>query len=285
MLKLALTPRWLTFLALVLALASIFVGLSMWQVDRAQHKNEVVAAQDVDAVKPLNDVLDAQVPMPGLLSDQRVSLTGRYLPDAQVLVTDRYHDGESGFWIVTMFEVAGAQVGDEAQLASADLATAEPIAIPVVRGWVPDTASATAHPAPAGDIDLVARLGPVEGPEPASDLPEGQVRSVSTSQLVNLFDVYSYSGIVFPETAAMTGAGGDMVQVDLEKEQGGGFDWQSAVYAVEWVFFAGFAFYIWFSLLRDAYRTQQEDEADGPTEYVIVKQAGEKDLHAGGVPK
>lgn len=283
MLKLALTPRWLSFLALVLALASIFVGLSMWQVDRAQHKNDAITAQDVDTVRPLNDVLDAQVSMPGILSDQRVSLTGRYLTDAQVLVTDRHHDGESGFWIVTMFEVSGAQMGDEAEFASPEVAAAKPIAIPVVRGWVPDAASATEHPAPAGGVDVVARLGPVEGPLPASDLPDGQVRSVSTSQLINLFDVYTYSGIVFPETAAMTGATGDMVHVDLEKEESGGFDWQSAVYAVEWIFFAGFAFYIWFTLLRDAYRRQQEEEAGGPTEYIVVKQAGEKDLHAGGV--
>src|SRR5699024_10453826 len=167
--------------------------------------------------------------------------------------------------------------------ASPDLATAASIVILVVRGWVPDAASATDHPAPAADTDIVARLGPVEAPLPASDLPDGQVRSVSTAQLVDLFDVYSYSGIVFPESAAMTGAGGDMVQVDLEKEQSGGFDWQSAVYAVEWVFFAGFAFYIWFSLLRDSYARQQELEADAPVEYDVVKQAGETDLHAGGV--
>ena len=74
MLRLALTPRWLGFLALVLVIASIFVGLSMWQVDRAQHKNDAIEAQDVDQVKPLNDILDAQVTMPGILSDQRVGL-------------------------------------------------------------------------------------------------------------------------------------------------------------------------------------------------------------------
>ena len=283
MLRLALTPRWLGFLALVLVIASIFVGLSMWQVDRAQHKNDAIEAQDVDQVKPLNDILDAQVTMPGILSDQRVGLSGRYLPDMQVLVTDRLHEGESGFWVVTMFEVDGAEVGEEAQLAGADTAGAEPIAIPVVRGWVPDAASAAADPAPTGDVQLTARLGPVEGPLPASDLPDGQVRSVSTSQLVNFFEVYSYSGILFPEDGEMTGAGAQMAHVDLEKQEDGGFDWQSAVYAVEWIFFAGFAFYIWFTLLRDSYARQQELESDAPVEYVVVKQAGETDLHAGGV--
>lgn len=282
MLKLALTPRWLAFLALVLALATVFVGLSAWQVDRAQHKNDVLESQTLDEITPLTEILDAQVPMPGFLSDQLVSLSGHYLDDQQVLVTDRLHDGDSGFWVVTMFAVDGAEVGEEAQLASRDIATAETIAIPVVRGWVPDTASAAAHPAPAGDLQLTARLGPVEGPLPASDLPDGQVRSVSASQLVNLFDVYSYSGILFPDDPAMTGAGGDMVRIDLQKQEGGGFDWQSAVYAVEWIFFAGFAFYIWFSLLRDAYRRQQEEESQTPVEYVIVKQSGDRTLHTGG---
>lgn len=282
MLRLALTPRWLSFLALVLALASIFVGLSMWQVDRAQHKNEVLTAQDVDTLRPFNDVLDAQVPMPQRLVDQRVSLTGSYLPDAQVLVTDRIHEGESGFWVVTMFEVAGAQLDEEAQLRSPEVADDRPIAVPVVRGWVADPASAAEHPAPTGDIDMEARLGPVEGPLQASDLPDGQVRSVSTAQLVNLFDVYTYSGVLFPEAAAMTGAGAGMPHVDLEKEEDGGIDWQSAIYALEWIFFAGFAFYIWFQLLRDAHRAQQERDSDGPVEYVIVKQAGQKDLQTRG---
>src|SRR5699024_11823655 len=66
--------------------------------------------------------------LPIFLSDQRVGLSGRYLPDMQVLVTDRLHEGESGFWVVTMFEVDGAEVGEEAQLAGADTAGAEPIA-------------------------------------------------------------------------------------------------------------------------------------------------------------
>jgi hypothetical protein len=193
----------------------------------------------------------------------------------QVLVTDRLHEGESGYWVVTLFEVDGAEVGEDARLAGADTAGAEPIAIPVVRGWVPDAASATADPAPAGDVHLTARLGPVEGPLPVSDLPDGQVRSVSTSQLVNFFEVYSYSGILFPEEGEMTGAGTQMAHVDLQKQEDGGFDWQSAIYAVEWIFFAGFAFYIWFTLLRDAYARQQEQETGAPVEYVVVKQAGE----------
>ena len=65
----------------MLVLVSCFVGLSAWQVDRAQHKNDVVAAADVDELKPFNDVMGAQAPMPGILADQRVSLTGRWLPD------------------------------------------------------------------------------------------------------------------------------------------------------------------------------------------------------------
>src|SRR5699024_3048961 len=121
-----------------------------------------------------------------------------------------------------------------------------------------------------------------EGPEPASDLPDGQVRTVSASQLVNFFDVYSYSGILFPEDGAMTGAGADMVRVDLQKQEDGGFDWQSAIYAVEWIFFADVALSICVTLLRDAHRQQQEQAAGTPVEYVIVTQAAQSDLQAGG---
>ncbi|GAA2105100.1 SURF1 family protein [Brevibacterium salitolerans] len=301
MLRLALTPRWLAFLALVLVLATCFVGLSAWQADRAQHKNDVVSAQDVDTPRPFTETLDAQVMMPGYLSDQRVTLTGEYLPDAQVLVADRIEDGRTGFWVVTMFVPEGARLGEEAQLAPADgeeaaggtdagaapeagAAGPKPIAVPVVRGWVPDAASAADAPAPAGVQEMTARLGPVEGAEPTGDLPEGQVHSVSTAQLVNLFDVYSYSGILFPEDVAAVVASPENTPLEpvvLEKDTGGGLDLQSAIYALEWIFFAGFALYIWFQLLRDAYHRQEAERGGGaPQEYVVVKRAGERDMRA-----
>ena len=98
-------------LLLVLVLVTCFVGLSAWQVDRAQHKNDVTDSAGVDELKDFNDVMDAQAPMPGILADQRVSLSGHWIPDAQVVIPGRVQDGDSGYWVVTMFAPPGAPLG------------------------------------------------------------------------------------------------------------------------------------------------------------------------------
>lgn len=288
MLRLALTPRWLGFLALVLVLVTAFVGLSAWQLNRAQHKNDVAASQGIDTARPLVDTLDAQEPMAQRLVDQRVSATGRFLPDAQVLIVDRVHDGETGVWVVTMFAPDGARVSPDAEVPAGEERT---VAVPVVRGWAPTAEAGAASRAPSGEVELTARLEPVEGPEPAFRLPDGQFTTLSTSQLVNRFDMWTYSGALFPETMAVAGAdaptgesesGEALAPVVIEKQVDGGFDWQSGVYAVEWLIFAVFAVYIWFTLLRDAHAAQRRaagDSADESAhELVVVKAAGERRL-------
>ncbi len=58
----------------------------------------------------------------------------------------------------------------------------------------------------------------------------------------------------------------------------GGFDLQSAVYALEWIIFAAMALYMWVQLLRDDFvrRRLDEDSQDSEkrVEYVVVKPAG-----------
>jgi cytochrome oxidase assembly protein ShyY1 len=267
-------------LLLVLVLVTCFVGLSAWQVDRAQHKNDVVESSSVDEVKDFNEVMNAEAPMPGILADQRVSLTGHWLPDAQVVVPGRVQDGASGYWVVTMFAPDDAHLGKGVKAAHADEKT---IAIPVVRGFTTDEDAAMSSTAKQGKVELTARIGPIEGPEPGGDLPEGQVHTVSTSQIINLFpDLLTYSGFLIPEkaTGAAASVGTDgLAQVPpTTTRDEGGFDLQSAVYAVEWIIFAAMALYMWFQLLRDDYVRSRlgEDSQDSGNhvEYVVVKPAG-----------
>ena len=186
-------------LLLVLVLVTCFVGLSAWQVDRAQHKNDVTDSAGVDELKDFNDVMDAQAPMPGILADQRVSLSGHWIPDAQVVIPGRVQDGDSGYWVVTMFAPDGAHLGEGVKVADAEKKT---IAIPVVRGFTTDEDTAMNSEARDGQVELTARIGPIEGPVEGNDLPDGQVHTVSTSQIINLFpDLLTYSGFLIPETA------------------------------------------------------------------------------------
>ena len=262
-------------------LVTCFVGLSAWQVDRAQHKNDVTDSAGVDELKDFNDVMDAQAPMPGILADQRVSLSGHWIPDAQVVIPGRVQDGDSGYWVVTMFAPDGAHLGEGVKVADAEKKT---IAIPVVRGFTTDEDTAMNSEALDGQVELTARIGPIEGPVEGNDLPDGQVHTVSTSQIINLFpDLLTYSGFLIPETAdgaaASVGTDGlEQVPTTTTRDEGG-FDLQSAVYALEWIIFAAMALYMWFQLLRDDYvrRRLGEDSQDSEkrVEYVVVKPAGD----------
>lgn len=268
-------------LLLVLVLVTCFVGLSAWQVDRAQHKNDVTDSAGVDELKDFNDVMDAQAPMPGILADQRVSLSGHWIPDAQVVIPGRVQDGDSGYWVVTMFAPDGAHLGEGVKVANAEKKT---IAIPVVRGFTTDEDTAMNSEARDGQVELTARIGPIEGPVEGNDLPDGQVHTVSTSQIINLFpDLLTYSGFLIPETAdgaaASVGTDGlEQVPTTTTRDEGG-FDLQSAVYALEWIIFAAMALYMWFQLLRDDYvRRRLGEDSQGSekrVEYVVVKPAGD----------
>lgn len=272
-------------LLFVLVLVTCFVGLSAWQVDRAQHKNDAVESADVEEVEPFNEVMEAQAPMPGILADQRVSLSGHWLPDAQVVVPGRVLDGDKGFWVVTMFAPDDARLGASVGADAED----KTIAIPVLRGFTTDEKTAMESRAAEGPVKMTAQIGPVEGPMPGNSLPEGQVRSVSTSQLINLFpDLLTYSGFLIPESATGDAAsvatdGLAFVPPTTTRDEGG-FDLQSAGYAIEWLIFAGMALYMWWQLLRDDFmrrRLGEGSDSQDPAnrvEYVVVKSSGQSSI-------
>ena len=180
-----------------------------------------------------------------------------------------------------MFAPDGAHLGEGVKVADAEKKT---IAIPVVRGFTTDEDTAMNSEARDGQVELTARIGPIEGPVEGNDLPDGQVHTVSTSQIINLFpDLLTYSGFLIPETAdgaaASVGTDGlEQVPTTTTRDEGG-FDLQSAVYALEWIIFAAMALYMWFQLLRDDYvrRRLGEDSQDSEkrVEYVVVKPAGD----------
>ena len=45
-------------------------------------------------------------------------------------------------------------------------------------------------------------------------------------------------------------------------EQGSSVNWLNIFYAVEWAVFAGFAFYLWYRLAKDAWEKEVEDLED-----------------------
>jgi cytochrome oxidase assembly protein ShyY1 len=168
-----LTPRWLGFAALMLALAAAMVGLGFWQLSRYHQRSEVNARIDAaarTAPVPLGQVLSAgQVPPAGA-AWTRVTVSGRFDSGHQVLARDRSLDNTVGFEVLT------------------PLVLKDGTAILVDRGWLPPVTAARVPAAPTGEVTVVGR---VHLRESRSDQPlriDGsvQVRRIDPGRLTDV---------------------------------------------------------------------------------------------------
>ncbi|GAA3323655.1 SURF1 family protein [Paeniglutamicibacter sulfureus] len=250
MLKTALKPRWILALVGALVVATGFVLLSQWQFNRSQTEAPPPVTT-TERVVPLTGHLKPATDLMAREADQMVSASGSFLPGTQVLVKNRIEDSRTGYWVVAAFKVDGAPAGNT---------------IPVVRGWQPDDATPAA--APTGTLEITGRLLPTEAPI-AEDARGGIFPSLSVAQLINVWDVPSYSGFVVASTVAgpdgtdLSAAATGLVQVDVGPQpQERQINWLNIFYGIEWVVFAGFAVFLWYRLVADDYRRQREDIAD-----------------------
>lgn len=248
MLKTALKPKWIAILVLSLVIATLFVLLSRWQFEQAEVKGSAPEVTTEKTVE-LTEHLKQDKPLYQDEADQRVRLEGRYLADKQVYIQDRLREGVKGYWVVTAFQVDG---GDG-------------YIIPVVRGWQESLDRAKDSEVPSGQLQLEGRVLPPDAPDFGYREDPEVFRSLSTAELINIWDVKSYSAVVVQFNTYGTGA------VAISAEQQGllpvyvgpqpadqQLNLLNVFYAVEWVFFAGFALFLWWRLVRDDYRKDLE---------------------------
>ena len=245
MLKTALQFRWIAALFFALAVSTVFVLLSQWQFSTAE--SEPPPANSVtEEVRALEEVFAPGTELFGSVADQMVSFTGTFSPGDTVLVKDRLYEDESGYWVVTAFTVDGAPGG---------------AVMPVVRGWIAEPGDAA--PAPTGQAGVVGRLLPPEAPI-AQPLKDGILPSLSSAELINLWDTPGYAAFVTADEITVDGEPaqtGSMRTVDVDAQpQETSVNWLNIFYAVEWFVFAGFAVFLWWRLVVDAHRRSLEDD-------------------------
>ncbi len=252
MLKTALKPRWILLLILAMAVAAGFVLLSQWQFNSSREAPPP-APSTTENVRPLTDVLQPYTPLLAISADQMVSLDGAFVPDTRILVQDRLHDDEEGFWVAQGFEVEGS-------------ATGEPAVIPVVLGWLPDADGLASVQEQQGPATVVGRLLPPEAPAVQRPV-DGQVPTLATAELSNLWDRASYAAFLVASDVTSDGAavaftaGMEQVVVGPQPQETP-VNWLNIFYAIEWFVFAGFAFFLWWRLVADDHRRVLEDAAD-----------------------
>jgi cytochrome oxidase assembly protein ShyY1 len=231
-----------------------FILLGRWQLGVFQDSGKPQAAADPGPVT-VATLAPVGAQMSGEGVGRRVTAEGVYEADRQLLVADRRADVDApggkasqddGYWVLTPLRL------DDGTL------------MPVVRGWVATSDDPAVSAVPQGRVAVAGRLRPQQGTDSvqrrSEGLPAGQVQTVSTGELINLWTGQKVrTGYVVAQPPS-----GSLTQVKVAPpEVGGTLTWRNLAYAANWWIFAGFAVFMWFHFVRDAVRADR-DRAKSP---------------------
>ncbi len=229
-----LRPGWLALAVVVVAFTYLcFTVLAPWQLGkntRTSRENAQIAASLKADPVPVTTLLPTQDSAAPDAQWRRVTATGRYLPDAQVLARLRVVDGNPAFEVLTPFAV------DDGPTVLVDRGYVRP----VQGADVPDIA-----PPPRRTVTLTARLRDSESVAKKAPLHEQgyrQVYSINTGQIAKLTKVPlagSYLQLV-------DGQPGGLGVIELPHLDAGPF----LSYGIQWIAFGiiapiGLGYFAW----------------------------------------
>ncbi|MBX3100303.1 MAG: hypothetical protein KF761_12070 [Salinibacterium sp.] len=237
-------PRWIAALVLSLAIAGGFAALGQWQLARSF---EAAAPRDeqTEVVVPLDDVSQPQRFVPDSATGQLVTVRADFVVGDYTVLSDRINLAAPGYWVV-----GHAVVPNGASLA-------------VALGWAATTDAAaeairSLEQSPP-DGTLTGRYLPTESPQ-ESDFEHGVRSSMAVPELINLWTEAPagvYGGYLIlddaPAGLELIDAPAPITEVSLNL--------LNVFYAVEWVIFAGFAIFLWYRLVKDAWEEENAAEA------------------------
>lgn len=247
-----LRPWWIGMLVFALAVAALFAWLGQWQLGRAIDSDPPPPGA-TEIVQPIADIVVPGEYLPEPLVGQRVDVTGTWHPTDFLVVSSRYNDGIQGYWVTGQFRA------DAGLLA-------------VAIGWAPtraDADRAAGALAAEGDtatVTVTGRLISDEGPAlPPKDGPITDMTRMSPAALLGQWTDVAGRDVYRPYLVADAGTTGlapvdGLVAIDSPAPgEGSAVNWLNIFYAVEWAIFAGFAFYMWYRLARDAWEKEVEE--------------------------
>ena len=241
--RLARQPKWIAALVLVLAVAAAFAGLGRWQLERsviARSVNEI----DTETVVPLTELATPATSTTGDQLGRVVSVTGRFAPEDTLVLSSRLHDGDTGYWTIARLLVDAP-------------GTTEAASLVVALGWAATEAEAlAAAPEGGGEVELQGRYLPSEPPR-SEDLETGERSAVSIAEFINLWPDYTgtiYGGYLISDSAP---AGLTLIDAPAPLPEAS-VNLLNLFYALEWLIFAGFAFYLWYRLVMDEVEKEVE---------------------------
>lgn len=241
-------PRWIAALALALGIAAAFAALGQWQLERSFASGDIVTRETEKAVQ-LTELVTPGTPMQAAWDGQLVTVEGTFVPADFLVIGDRYHDGTPGYWVL------------------GHLVTSDGVGLAVALGWTEDESDAvrvaSELAADAESAPMVAfegRYAQGEGPQD-SDLEGGRITTVAPPALVNIWSQFDEGG-TFGGYLIVDEAVDGLDTIDAPIPSGEvEINWLNIFYAAEWAVFAGFAVFLWWRLVKDAWEAEVEQAA------------------------
>ena len=244
-----LRPRWIGVLALCLLVAGVFAFLGQWQLGRAIETDPVPAGV-TEEVRSLEDVVVPGEYLPEPYVGQRTEVAGTWVGGDFLVVSSRYNDDVEGYWVTGQLRVADG------------------VSIAVALGWAQDrddadaAAAALEQTATGTETTITGRLISDEGVQvPPADDPQ-RLDRMSPAALLNQWHDADRVAVYRPYLASAGAPDGLVDITSPAPEEQSPVNWLNVFYAAEWAIFAGFAFYIWYRLAKDAWEREVEDIED-----------------------
>jgi hypothetical protein len=126
------------------------------------------------------------------------------------------------------------------------LRTADGAVLPVVRGWVAE--SADTDPPPMGEVRLTGYLQVSE--EAGSGVADGRTDAISSAELLNVWQGPIWTGYLVLVSSDPPQSS-ELALLDPPRRPGSGLNVQNLAYAVQWWVFGLFCAALWVRLVRD----------------------------------
>lgn len=271
-LRVALRPRFLGLLALMVVATLVCGLLATWQWDRAHRALTQQTGED-RTLGQITDVLEPGAAVTNEISGGIVEAHGTYDPDQQVLVPGRRIDGQDAVIVVTALHVKTGSGADGTAGSGEAL-------LPVARGWIPEKQvtgedgaidPSRAPAPPAGEASVTGRLEASEAA--AHGLEHGVAQEIATPLLINEWGSPMYAGYV----AVDSSQDGLHALPEAESQFSAGLNWQNLGYALQWVLFGGFFLYLWWRSVRTAHLDELAEKREQMQSRLAGEQQGRPD--------
>lgn len=221
MLRVVISRRWLTALAVAALFAVACLYLGRWQWHR--HEDKAARAERINSnyfasPVPLSEVMPRhESPLPRAEEWSRVNVTGRYAAPSLMLVRNRPNNGVFGYEVVVPLELADGT------------------SLLVDRGWIPNGRSAaepsTVPVTPAGEVKVMGwlRLGE---PSLNRQMPVGQLASINLAEAREQTGAALYGAYLIMDAEA--GPPGEQIERPQALERPDTDEGPHLAYALQW---------------------------------------------------